>query len=85
MDLWSKSKFEEFSKFLGFSTASFEPDIMLFQEIQNKREKFLGKAIVENTKFVRELKRLQFVLNYEEGSSSKGKSRNEGGKSWLCQ
>ena len=82
LDLWSKSKFEEFSKFFGFSTVGFELDIMFFfQEIQNKKEKILGKGTVENTRFVRELKRLQFYVNYEKGSSLKGKSRNEGSKS----
>ena len=59
--------------------------LKFFQNLCIKRENILTKELSENTKFERELKRLQFVVNYERGSSSRGKANSIGGKKLVYQ
>ena len=83
-DFWNQSKFEVFSKFLGISTIGMEKEtIKFFHNLRTKREKIPTKEMSENSKFERELKRLHFAINYERGSSSRGKANFGGGKSWF--
>ena len=70
-DFWNQSKFE------GFSTIGMEKEILkFFQNLRIKREKILTREMSENFKFERELKRLHFAVNYERGSSSRGKENS---------
>ena len=66
LDSWDKSKFDEFSRLLGFSTKGMEKTILkFFQNIWSKREKILDKESLEKTRSVRELKRLECSINYK--------------------
>ena len=55
-DIRDKSKFKEFNKFLGFSTASMEKEIAIFFQKLQIKEKIHRKEILERTLFERELK-----------------------------
>ena len=71
LDNWSESKFEEFSKFMGFSTKGMEGDIVsFFKDMKSRRNSIFSKEVIEKTRFERELKRLEFDVNYEKGYSS---------------
>ena len=54
--------------------------LKFFQNLRTKREKIPTKEMSENSKFERELKRFHFAINYERGSSSRGKANSGGGK-----
>ena len=83
-DFWNHSKFEVFSKFLGFSTIGMEKEILkFFQNLCTKREKILTKELSENSKFERELKRLHFAINYERVAVPVAKQILQGGKVGL--
>ena len=56
-----------------------------FQELRGRRKKILNKEVVENTRFERELKRLQFSMNYEKGNSSRSIVKCGGGKRMAYQ
>ena len=61
-----------FSHFLGFSTEGLENDILDFLvKIRKRRERIHSKGLLEKSKFERELKRLEFSINYEEGKKQK--------------
>ena len=75
-DIWDKSKFEEFNKFLGFSTAGIEREIVIFfQKLRIKIENIHGKEILERMLSERELKQMEFAVNFERGSSSCGMAK----------
>ena len=85
-DCWDKNKFEEFSRFLGFSTTGMEKEILKFvQSLWSEKGKTLIKESSEKTKLERELKRPQFSINHERGNSSRAKAHCVGGKREVYQ
>ena len=85
-DCWDKNKFEEFSRFLGFSTTGMEKEILkFFQSLWSEKGKTLIKESSEKTRSERELKRLHFSINYERGNSSGAKALCVGGKREVYQ
>ena len=70
---WEESELARFSQFLGLSTVGLEKDILEFMvKIRKQREKVHSKSLLENSKFERELKRLECFINYEGGRKQKG-------------
>ena len=62
---WDNSCLVRFSKFLGFSTDGFEGEILnLLLRTKRKREQNLKKGLSRSTKFDRELKKLEWSINY---------------------
>ena len=85
-DCWDKNKFEEFSRFFGFSTTGMEKEILkFFQSLRSEKGKTLIKESSEKARSKRELKQLQFSINYERGSSSGAKALCVGGKREVYQ
>ena len=76
---WEESELEKFSLFLGFSTEGLEQEILdLFIKIRKRRERIHGKALLEKSKFERELKRLECSVNYEKGRKQRDPSQGKG-------
>ncbi|RVW91418.1 hypothetical protein CK203_038567 [Vitis vinifera] len=70
---WEESELARFNQFLGFSTVGLEKDILDFMvKIRKRWEKVHNKSLLENSKFERELKRLEWSINYEGGRKQKG-------------
>ena len=66
---WEECNLAKFSQFLGFSTEGLEKEILNFlAKMRKRREKIYSKGALEKTKFERELKRLEWSINYEGGS-----------------
>ena len=85
-DCWDKNKFEEFDRFLGFSTTSMEKEILkFFQSLRSDKGKTLIKESSEKTRSERELKRLQFSINYKRGNNYGAKAPCVGGKREVYQ
>lgn len=62
---WDDSYLARFSKFLGFSTDGFEGEILnLLLRTKRRREQNLKKGSSGTTKFDRELKKLEWSINY---------------------
>ena len=71
-DSWEESDLAKFSKFLGFSIEGLEKEILDFLvKIRKRRERVHNKNLLENSKFERELKRLECSINYEGGKKQK--------------
>ncbi|RVW59254.1 LINE-1 reverse transcriptase-like [Vitis vinifera] len=71
---WEESELARFSHFLGFSTEGLEKDILEFMvKIRKRRERIHSKAMLEKSKFERELRRLECSVNYEGGKKRKGR------------
>ena len=80
-DCWDKNKFEEFSRFLGFSTIGMQKEILkFFQSLRSEKGKTFTKESLEKARSERELKRLQFSINYERGNSFGAKTLCVGGE-----
>ncbi|RVX04946.1 putative ribonuclease H protein [Vitis vinifera] len=63
---WDDSCLARFTKFLGFSTEGFEGEILnLLLRNKRKREQNIKKDISGSTKFDRELKKLEWSINYK--------------------
>ena len=63
---WQESSLARFSHFLGFSTDGMEKEILNFlSKIRKRMEKIHSKGLLEKSKFERELKRLECLVNYE--------------------
>ncbi|KAL6339446.1 hypothetical protein AAG906_032981 [Vitis piasezkii] len=70
---WEESSVVKFSHFLGFSTGGLEKEILSFLgKIRKRREKIVGKGLLETSRFERELKRLECSVNYEGDTKKKG-------------
>ena len=62
---WDDSCLARFSKFLGFSTEGFEGEILnLLLRTKRRRGQNLKKGSTGSTKFERELKKLEWSINY---------------------
>ena len=69
---WEESDLARFSKFLGFSTAGLEKDILEFLvKIRKRRERVHSKVLLEISRFKRELKKFECSVNYEGGKKKK--------------
>ena len=78
---WEESELARFSQFLGFPTAGLDKDILDFMvKIRKRREKVHCKSLLENSKFERELKRLECSINYDGGRKQKGIVQGRGGQ-----
>ncbi|RVW40777.1 hypothetical protein CK203_080717 [Vitis vinifera] len=76
---WEESDLVRFSQFLGFSTEGLEKDILEFMvKIRKRRERIHSKAMLEKSKFERELRRLECSVNYEGGKKRKGTVQGRG-------
>ena len=76
----------KFSHFLGFSTEGMEKEILSFLgKIRKKREKTVGKGLLETSRFEREIKRLECFVNYEGESKKKGPIQGRGNQSAIVQ
>ena len=83
---WEESSFAKFSHFLGFPTEGLEKKILSFLiKIKKRREKIHSKELLENSKFERELKRLECSVNYEGGNKQKGPSQGKGSQIVVVQ
>ena len=49
LDFWNKSKFKDFSKFIGFSTTKMEKDILKFFQKLSRSKIIINKELSEKT------------------------------------
>ena len=85
-ELWEECSLAKFSQFLGFSTEGIEKEILNFlTKIRKRREKIHSKELLEKTKFERELKRLEYSVNYEGGNKQKALSQGKGNQLIVVQ
>ena len=83
---WEESSLIKFSHFLGFSTEGLEKEILSFLgKIRKRREKIVGKGLLETSRFERELKRLECSVNYEGESKKKGPIQGRGNQNISVQ
>ena len=76
---WDDSCLARFSKFLGFSTEGFEGKILnLLLRNKRRREQNIKKDISGSTKFDRELKKLEWSINYKGARKEKSLVRDGG-------
>ena len=76
---WDDSCLARFSKFLGFSTEGFEGEILnLLLRNRRRREQNIKKDISGSTKFDRELKKLEWSINYKGARKEKSLVRDGG-------
>ena len=76
---WDDSCLARFSKFLGFSTEGFEGEILnLLLRNKRRREQNIKKDISGSTKFDRELKKLEWSINYKGARKEKSLVRDGG-------
>ncbi|RVW24684.1 hypothetical protein CK203_082201 [Vitis vinifera] len=76
---WDDSYLARFSKFLGFSMDGFEGEILnLLLRTKRRREQNLKKGTSGTTKFDRELKKLEWSINYT-GARKENSMVREGG------
>ena len=83
---WEESSLIKFSHFLGFSTEGLQKEILNFLgKIRKRREKIVGKGLLETSRFERELKRLECSVNYEGDTRKKGPLQGRGNQSTAVQ
>ena len=83
---WEESSLIKFSHFLGFSTEGLEKEILSFLgKIRKRKEKIVGKGLLESSRFERELKRLECSVNYEGESKKKGPIQGRGNQNISVQ
>ena len=76
---WDDGCLARFSKFLGFSTKGFKGEILnLLLRTKRRREQNLKKGSSGTTKFDRELKKLEWSINYN-GARKENSVVREGG------
>ncbi|RVW80725.1 hypothetical protein CK203_053943 [Vitis vinifera] len=76
---WDDSCLARFSKFLGFLTEGFEGEILnLLLRNKRRREQNIKKDISGSTKFDRELKKLEWSINYKGRGKEKSLVRDGG-------
>ena len=83
---WEENSLVKFSHFPGFSTEGLEKEILSFLgKIRKRREKIHGEGLLENSRFERELKRLECSINYEKDIKKKGPTQGRGNQSAVAQ
>ncbi|KAL6338045.1 hypothetical protein AAG906_010611 [Vitis piasezkii] len=83
---WEESSLVKFSQFLGFSTEGLEKEILSFLgKIRKRREKIVGKGLLETSRFEREIKRLECSVNYEGDTKKKSPTQGRGNQSAVVQ
>ena len=83
---WEESSLIKFSHFLGFSTEGLEKEILSFLgKIRKRKDKIVGKGLLESSRFERELKRLECSINYEGESKKKGPIQGRGNQNASVQ
>ena len=83
---WEESNLFRFSQFLGFSTEGLEVEILTFlDKIRKRKEKIIGKGLLEASRFERELKRLECSVNYEREAKKKGPMKGRGNQKVFVQ
>ena len=83
---WEESSLIRFSQFLGFSTEGMEVEILNFlDKIRKRKEKIIGKGLMEASRFERELKRLECSVNYEREAKKKGPMKGRGNQKVSVQ
>ncbi|RVW23504.1 hypothetical protein CK203_090732 [Vitis vinifera] len=76
---WDDSSLAKFSKTLGFSIVGVEGEILkLLLRLKSRRDQDKKKGISGMTKFDREVKKLEWSINYEGESRKKGSDRRNG-------
>ena len=81
---WDDSSLAKFSKTLGFSTDGVEGEILkLLLRLKTRRDQGKKKGISGMTRFDREVKKLEWSINYEGESRKKGSDRRNGDRA-LC-
>ena len=76
---WEENSLVKFSHFLGFSIEGLEKEILSFLgKIKKRREKIHSQGLLENSRFERELKRLECSINYEGDIKKKGPIQGRG-------
>ncbi|RVW32661.1 Transposon TX1 uncharacterized 149 kDa protein [Vitis vinifera] len=80
---WDDSCLVRFSKFLGFSTEGFQGEILtLLLRTKRRREQNLKKGSSGTTKFDRELKKVEWSINYN-GVRKENSLAREGGETKI--
>ena len=83
---WEESSLIRFSQFLGFSTEGLEVEILNFLgKIRKRKEKIIGKGLLEASRFERALKRLECSVNYERKANKKGPRQGRGNQKVSVQ
>ena len=81
---WDDSSLAEFSKTLGFTTDGVEGEILkLLLRLKTRRDQGKKKGISGMTRFDREVKKLEWSINYEGESRKKGSDRRNRDRA-LC-
>ena len=79
---WDDSCLARFNKFLGFSTEGFEGEILNLLLRTKKRREQNNKGTTMSTKFDREMKKLEWSINYN-GARNENSLVREGGARLL--
>ena len=81
---WDESSLAKFSKTLGFTTESVKGEILkLLLRLKTRRDQGKKKGISRMSRFDREVKKLEWSINYEGESRKKGSDRRNGDRT-LC-
>ena len=73
---WEESCLPRFSKFLGMSQTKYEDEVLaLMHKISGRRLDERGKEVQRTTKFVREMKKLQWTVQEKERSTKESVGR----------
>ena len=82
--MWDESNLLKFSKALGFATEGVEGEILkLLLRLKTKRDQGKKKGLLGLTRFDREVKKLEWPVNYDGKTRKKGSDRRGGDRS-LC-
>ena len=74
----------KFSKTLGFLTVGIEGEVLkILLRLKSRRDQGKKKGISGMTRFDREVKKLEWSINYEGESRKKGSNRRNGDRA-LC-
>ena len=81
---WDDSSLAKFSKTLGFSTVGVEGEVLkLLLRLKSRRDQGKKNGNAGMTRFDREVKKLEWSINYEGESRKKGSDRRNGDRA-LC-
>ena len=81
---WDESSLAKFSKTLGFTTEGVEGEILkLLLRLKTRRDQGKKKGILGMSRFDREVKKLECLINYDGESRKKGSNRRNEDRA-LC-